>query len=210
MRVAEIFESVQGETTHAGRPCSFVRLAGCDLRCRYCDTSWAWEGGEEMSVEQILLAVERLGPRFVTVTGGEPMLQEATPELCRRLLEKGFEVALETNGQARLDSLPEAVRRIVDVKTPGSGEEDRDFVNLASLRAGDEVKFVLTGEADFRFAVEVCRRFGLEGRFPILLSPVAGQLDPKDLVRWLLASGLDARLNLQLHRLVWPDETRGV
>jgi len=210
MRVSEIFLSIQGETTHAGRPCAFVRLTGCDLRCSYCDSAYAWEGGEEMSVDQILAALEPFAARFVTLTGGEPMLQEQTPELCRYLLAKGWEVALETHGQAPLDSLPQGVRRIVDVKTPGSGEEDLSFVNLRSLRPGDEVKFVVASEADFHWSVEVCRRFGLEGRCPVLLSPVQGKVDPRDLVRWLLASGLAARLNLQLHKLVWPDRDRGV
>ena len=210
MRVSEIFQSIQGETTHAGRPCAFVRLAGCDRRCRYCDTSYAWEGGQDLSVEQILEALAPFKTRFVTVTGGEPMLQADTPLLCRRLLEKGFEVALETHGGVPLDGLPEQVRRIVDVKTPGSGEEDRSFVNLAHLRAQDEVKFVLTSEDDFRWAVEICRRFGLPERCPVLLSPVMGEVDPQDLVRWLLASGLAARVNLQLHKIIWPARTRGV
>ncbi|MBI5546365.1 MAG: radical SAM protein [Deltaproteobacteria bacterium] len=210
MRVTEIFLSIQGETTHAGRPCVFVRLAGCDRRCSYCDSAFAWSGGEERSVEQILSAVEGLGARFVTVTGGEPMLHVETPALCRCLLAAGWEVAVETHGQAPLEGLPTGVRRIVDVKTPGSGAEDRQFLNLESLRAGDEVKFVLTSEADFRWAVEVSRRFRLEGKVPILLSPVFGQVAPWELVAWLLQSGLNARLNLQLHKYVWSPDARGV
>jgi 7-carboxy-7-deazaguanine synthase len=210
MQVSEIFQSIQGETTHAGRPCAFVRVVGCDRRCRYCDTSYAWQGGTPMSVDEILEALSSFKARFVTLTGGEPMLQPETPELCRHLLAAGWEVALETHGQAPLDEVPAGVRRIVDVKTPGSGAEDRLFVNLTTLRAGDEVKFVLTSEADFHWAVAVCRRFGLEGRVPILLSPVFAEVDPKDLVRWLLDSGLQARVNLQLHKIVWSPQARGV
>ena len=210
MRVAEIFQSIQGETTHVGRPCAFVRLAGCDRRCRYCDSSYAWEGGTERSIDQILTALEPFGTRFVTVTGGEPMLQAQTPELCQRLLDAGWEVSLETHGQAPLAGLPAQVRRIVDVKTPGSGAEDRAFINLPFLRPGDEVKLVVTCEADFAWAVEVCRRYELEARVPILLSPAFGLVEPRELVGWLLASGLKARLGLQIHKYIWPPETRGV
>ena len=210
MRVTEIFESIQGETTHAGRPCAFVRFTGCDRRCRYCDSSYAWQGGEERSVEQILQSLSGFKTRFVTLTGGEPMLQEGIEDLCRRLLEEGWEVAVETHGQAPLEGLPQGVRRIVDVKTPGSGAEDRTFVNLASLRPGDEVKFVVTSRSDFDWAVGLCRRFALESKAPILLSPVFGLVEPRDLVAWLLESGLKARLNLQVHKVIWPPDTRGV
>jgi 7-carboxy-7-deazaguanine synthase len=210
MRVAEIFQSIQGETTHAGRPCAFVRFAGCDRRCTYCDTAWAWEGGRDQSVEEIVQGLSGFSTRFVTLTGGEPMLQPNIARLCRRLLEAGFEVALETHGQAPLADLPDGVRRIVDVKTPGSGAEDQSFINLPDLRAQDEVKFVLTSRADFHWAVDVCRRFDLERRVQVLLSPVFGQVDPKDLVEWLLESGLKARINLQIHKLIWPLDTRGV
>lgn len=210
MRVTEIFESIQGETTHAGRPCAFVRFTGCDRRCRYCDSPYAWSGGEERSIDEIHVALAAFGARYVTLTGGEPMLQPELPALCRRLLDAGFEVAVETHGQAPLASLPEGVRRIVDVKTPGSGAEDQTFVNLTSLRPGDEVKFVLTSEADFRWAVEIARRFGLEGKVPILLSPVFGRVEPRDLVAWLLASRLDARVSLQIHKYIWAPDARGV
>lgn len=210
MRVTEIFASIQGETTHAGRPCSFVRFTGCDLRCGYCDSSYAWSGGELRSVDEVLAALAVLGPRFVTLTGGEPLLQPELPALCLRLLERGYEVAVETHGQAPLEALPAGVRRILDVKTPGSGAEDRLFAHLPDVRPGDEVKFVLTSEADFRWAVDVARRFGLEGRVPILLSPVFGRVEPRDLVAWLLASRLDARVGLQLHKYIWAPDARGV
>jgi 7-carboxy-7-deazaguanine synthase len=210
MHVTEIFESIQGETTHAGRPCAFVRFTGCDLRCRYCDSTYAFHGGTAMSREQIVEALLRFKTRFVTLTGGEPMLQKELPQLCGDLLAKGFEVALETHGQAPLAGLPEGVRRIIDVKAPGSGEEDRAFLNLEDLRRGDELKFVIASEADFRWSLEVIRRFDLEGRAPLLLSPVFGSVEPKDLVRWMLEAGLEARLNLQIHKYVWSPQARGV
>lgn len=210
MIVTEIFESIQGETTHAGRPCSFVRFSGCDLRCRYCDTAYAFHGGTRMTREEVASALSRFTTRFATLTGGEPLLQRELPLLCADLLDRGFEVAIETHGQAPLGDLPAGVRRIIDVKTPGSGEEDRAFINLGNLRPGDEVKFVVTSEADFAWSAAVIRRFSLEGRAPLLLSPAFGSAEPADLVRWMLASGLDARLNLQFHKYVWGPNARGV
>lgn len=210
MVVTEIFESIQGETTHAGRLCSFVRFTGCDLRCRYCDSAYAYGGGTRMTREEIAGALKRFRARFTTLTGGEPMLQREVPLLCADLLGQGFEVAVETHGQAPLGHLPRGVRRIIDVKTPGSGEEDRAFINLGDLQPGDEVKFVVTSEADFRWSADVIRRFSLEGKVPLLLSPVPGAVEPADLVRWMVADGLDARLNLQLHKIIWGPSARGV
>lgn len=210
MNVTEIFESIQGETTHAGRPCAFVRFTGCDLRCGYCDSTYAFQGGTKMSSAEILERLAAFRTRFVTLTGGEPMLQKQLPELCRELLASGWEVAIETHGQAPLERLPEGVRRIIDVKTPGSGEPDTGFLNLGSLRPGDEVKFVLCSEEDFHWSAEVIRRFELERQVPVLLSPVFGRVEPRDLVRWLLESGLNARVHLQIHKFIWSPNTRGV
>ncbi len=210
MRVTEIFQSIQGETSHAGRPCVFIRFTGCDRRCVYCDSAYAWSGGEDRSIDEIVAAASSFPSRFATLTGGEPMLQRDLPALAQRLLDEGWEVALETHGQVPLSGLPAGVRRIVDVKTPGSGVEDRLFLNLADLRPTDEVKFVVTCESDFSWALAVCRRFDLTRRAVVLLSPVLGRVDPKDLVRWLLDSGLQARLSLQIHKFIWPAETRGV
>jgi 7-carboxy-7-deazaguanine synthase len=210
MRVTEIFCSVQGETTQAGRPCAFVRFTGCDLRCQYCDTAYAFSGGEQMSRNEILARLSDFPTRFVTLTGGEPMLQKELPDLCRDLLGVGYEVSIETHGQLPTDALPEQVARIFDVKTPGSGEVTRDFNYLHHLRPGDEVKFVICSEADFRWSVDVIRTHQLEGRTPILISPAHGRIDPKDLVRWMLETGLQARLNLQIHKYIWGDAARGV
>jgi 7-carboxy-7-deazaguanine synthase len=210
MVVTEIFESIQGETTQAGRLCSFVRFTGCDLRCRYCDSAYAYEGGTRMTGEEIVGALKRFRARFTTLTGGEPMLQREVPLLCAELLGQGFEVAVETHGQAPLGDLPRGVRRIIDVKTPGSGEEDRAFINLGDLKLGDEIKFVVTSKADFRWSADVIRRFSLEGKVPLLLSPAPGAVEPADLVRWMLADGVGARLNLQLHKVIWGPNARGV
>lgn len=210
MRVVEIFESIQGETTQAGCPSVFVRFSGCDLRCKYCDTTFAYEGGVEYSLDEIVKQLAGFSSRSVTLTGGEPMLQSELPELCRELSNGGWKVYVETHGQKPLVSLPANISRIIDVKTPGSGCEDQAFVNLHMLHPGDEVKFVLTSEFDFWWSVQVCRRFGLESKVPILLSPVVGLVDPIVLVRWLLGSGLQARINLQIHKIIWGANVRGV
>lgn len=208
--INEIFESIQGETTQAGRPCLFVRFTGCDLRCRYCDTRYAHEEGARWSGEKILERLRGRRTRFVTLTGGEPTLQRELPELCRDLLAEGFEVAIETHGQRPLDMLPAAVRRIVDLKTPGSGCEDTRLVNLAALRSSDELKVVVTSRADFDWARRIVERFELDRRLPVVFSPAFGEVEPRDLVAWLLDSKLDARIGLQLHKLIWDPAARGV
>jgi 7-carboxy-7-deazaguanine synthase len=210
VRVTEIFYSLQGEGTRAGRPCVFVRFTGCDLRCVYCDSAYAFQGGEERSREEILAEVARIPCRFVLLTGGEPMLQRELPELARDLLARGYEVAVETHGQAPLDALPREVIRIADVKTPGSGQPATALDWLDRLAPHDEVKFVVTSEADFRWSADVIRARRLEGRCAILFSAVWGAVDPKALARWLLDSGLDARLSLQIHKVLWGADARGV
>jgi 7-carboxy-7-deazaguanine synthase len=210
MRVTEIFFSIQGEGTRAGRPCVFVRFTGCDLRCNYCDTAYAFTGGREASRAEILAEVARHPCRFVLLTGGEPMLQPELPALSQDLLDRGYEVAVETHGQLPLDGLPGGVVRIADVKTPESGEAAMDLSWLARLRPGDEVKFVVSSEADFRWALEVIRGHGLEDRVTVLVGPVLGRVAPADLAGWILESGLLGRLNLQLHKVIWGVEARGV
>jgi 7-carboxy-7-deazaguanine synthase len=210
MRVTEIFFSLQGEGTRAGRPCVFVRFTGCDLRCVWCDTAYAFHGGRDLSREEILAEVAAFPARFVCLTGGEPLLQRELPELSRELLARGYEVAVETHGQRPLDLLPREVIRIVDVKTPGSGEETRDFAYLDRLERHDEVKFVVASAEDFRWSLDVVRRHRLEGRVEVLFSPVWGAVDPKDLARWMLEAPVDARLSLQVHKVIWGAEARGV
>jgi 7-carboxy-7-deazaguanine synthase len=211
MRVTEIYTSIQGETQYAGLLCTLVRTTGCDLRCGYCDSAFAFHGGSEMTVDQVMAEVARLGAPLVLLTGGEPMLQRELPELARRLLGAGYRVMIETSGAHPLDTLPEAVVRVIDIKTPGSGESHRNRLELLrDVRPGDAVKFVLVDEADYQWAAQVIREQGLAGRTEVLLSPVHGHLDPKNVVEWMTRDRLPARLNLQLHKYIWEPETRGV
>jgi 7-carboxy-7-deazaguanine synthase len=210
VRVTEIFFSIQGEGTRAGRPCVFVRFTGCDLRCGYCDTTYAFHGGRDMTRAEILAEVERHPCRLVLLTGGEPTLQKELPDLARDLLARGWEVTVETHGQRPLGALPREVVRIADVKTPGSGEPATDLAWLEALAPHDEVKFVVCSQDDFRWSLDVVRRHRLEGRVEVLFSPVHGAVDPKDLAAWMLASGVRARLNLQLHKIVWGADARGM
>ena len=210
MQVTEIFFSIQGEGSRAGRPCVFVRFTGCDLRCVYCDTAYAFHGGRPMSRPEILAEVGRHPTRLVCLTGGEPLLQKELPALARDLVERGYEVTVETHGQLPLDALPPEVARIADVKTPGSGEPATDLGWLAGLSPRDEVKFVVCSREDFSWSLDVIRRHRLEGRVELLLSPSHGQVDPRDLAGWMLESGVRARLNLQLHKVVWGADARGV
>jgi 7-carboxy-7-deazaguanine synthase len=210
MQVTEIFFSIQGEGTRAGRPCVFVRFTGCDLRCVYCDTAYAFHGGTDMTRAEILESVARYPCRFVLLTGGEPMLQRELPDLAQDLLARGYEVAVETHGQRPLDALPRQAIRIVDVKTPASGEVATDFGYLDRLAPHDEVKFVVCSEEDFRWSADVVRRHRLEGRTAVLFSPSWGQVALRDLARWILDSGLDARMSIQIHKVIWGPDVRGV
>jgi 7-carboxy-7-deazaguanine synthase len=210
MRVTEIFFSLQGEGTRAGLPCVFVRFTGCDLRCVYCDTAYAFHGGTEMAPEAVLEAVAKFPCRLVLLTGGEPLLQRDLPALARALLDRGYEVTVETHGQRPLEALPAEAIRIVDVKTPDSGEVATDLGYLDRLARHDEVKFVVSSRADFDWSLDVVRRHALEGRVHVLFSPVWGRVEPRELAAWVLASGVDARLSLQIHKVIWGAEARGV
>jgi 7-carboxy-7-deazaguanine synthase len=212
LTVFEIYASIQGESTHAGRPCTFVRLAACDLRCVWCDTPYAFTGGTRMSIEEILTEVDRLGVPLVELTGGEPMLQPEAPALMGRLLDRGYTVLLETGGHRPLDRVPPAVIKIVDVKCPGSGEASKmHWPNLDQLAPHDEVKFVIADRADFDYACDVVGRHQLEARVAaVLFSPAHGSLAPDQLARWILESRVPARLQIQAHKYIWSPETRGV
>jgi 7-carboxy-7-deazaguanine synthase len=211
MRITEIYASVQGETQYAGLPCTLVRTTGCDLRCTYCDTAYAFYGGQDMAIEDILAEVRRLGPRLVLLTGGEPMLQREIVALADLLLADGYRVMIETSGAHAVDALPPAVIRIVDVKTPSSGESRRmHWPALERLRPQDAVKFVLGDEADYQYVTQVIRAHDLGARTEVLLSPVHGRLDPRELVSWMLRDRLPARLNLQLHKYVWGADAQSV
>jgi 7-carboxy-7-deazaguanine synthase len=211
MRITEIYASVQGETQYAGLPCTLVRTTGCDLRCTYCDSAFAFHGGRDMTLDEIVAEVGRLGAPLVLLTGGEPMLQKEMPALAARLLQDGYRVMIETSGAHALDTLPPEVVRIVDVKTPGSGESHRmRWEALDGLRPRDAAKFVLTSEDDYRWATEVIRERRLADRTEVLLSPMHGRLAPETLVSWMLRDRLPARLNLQIHKYIWSPDTRGV
>ncbi len=210
MRVTEIFFSIQGESTHAGKPCVFVRFTGCDLRCGYCDTEYAFYGGKAMSRAEIHGEIARHSAHFVCLTGGEPMLQKELPELAQELLDRGYQVSVETHGQHPLDRLPRGVCKIVDLKTPGSHEQHTDFSQLKKLVPGDELKVVVTDEPDFHWAVRIIDELDLWSRVPVLFSPAYGSVEARDLARWLLESKRPARLQLQLHKLVWGAQARGV
>jgi 7-carboxy-7-deazaguanine synthase len=210
--VNEIFHSIQGESLHAGRPCVFVRLTGCNLRCPYCDTTYAFEEGRSMEMEAVLARVRRFDCRLVEVTGGEPLLQEEASDLITRLLDEGYEVLLETNGSLSIDRVDPRCVRIVDVKCPGSGASNRmDWDNLNHLNASDQLKFVITDRRDYEYARSVIHRRPPQLAWDhLLFSPVRGALAPRELARWILEDGLAARLHLQLHAIIWPDLTRGV
>ncbi len=211
LRVNEIFYSIQGESTRAGRPCVLVRLTGCQMRCHWCDTAYSFYEGEWRSLDEVLAEVESYGCDLVEVTGGEPLLQPGTPALLAALCDRGLEVLLETGGGLAISGLDPRVRRILDVKCPGSGEAEHNlWSNLDRLTPRDEVKFVLADQADYLWAREVVHRYRLPERCPVHFAPVHGRLAPADLAAWVLRDRLRVRLQLQLHKLIWEPDARGV
>src|SRR5687767_6523564 len=212
LTVNEIYLSVQGESTHVGRPCVFVRLTACDLRCVWCDTPYAFTGGRKMSVEEVVAAVRELNCNLVELTGGEPLLQADAIPLMAQLIDVGFEVLLETGGHLPIDWLPAGVHAIMDVKCPGSGEASKmHWPNLDAITRDHEVKFVIADRTDYEYAREVIATHDLGSRAgAVLLSPVHGVQRADDLVRWMLEDHLPARLQIQAHKYIWTPETRGV
>ncbi len=212
LTINEIFYSIQGESTYAGRPCVLVRLTACDLRCSWCDTEYAFHEGRKQSLEEVLAEVDRLGCSLVEVTGGEPLLQEAVYPLMRSLLDRGNTVLLETGGHRSTADVPEAVVTILDVKCPGSGESHRnDWSNLERLRPHDEAKFVVMDREDYEFARDVIAKYRLGARVAAVhLSPAHGVMDLRRLSEWVLADRLPVRVQVQLHKYIWDSGTRGV
>jgi 7-carboxy-7-deazaguanine synthase len=212
LTVNEIFHSIQGESTHAGRPCVFVRLTACDLRCRWCDTPYAFHEGRKMSVDEVVADVTARGCDVVEVTGGEPLLQPDVYPLMQRLLDSGKTVLIETGGHRSIAQVPAGVIKIMDVKCPGSGESEKnDWSNLAHLGVNDEVKFVIADRADYEFARDIVKRERLLERVnAVLFSPVHGEVDPKELSAWVIADRLPVRVQLQMHKYIWSPTTRGV
>ena len=212
LSINEIFYSIQGESTYAGKPCVFVRLAGCDLRCSWCDTSYAFGEGRKMSIDDIVRQVGGYGTALVEVTGGEPLLQEDVYPLMERLLDEGQTVLLETGGQIDVSRVPGAVVKVMDVKCPASGESDKvDWGNIDRLGSRDQVKFVIQDRRDYEFARDTVTRHALDRRCAaVLFSPVHGVLNPKELSEWILEDRLPVRLQLQIHKHIWGADVRGV
>jgi 7-carboxy-7-deazaguanine synthase len=206
LRITEIFYSLQGESASTGFPTVFVRLTGCPLRCDYCDTTYAFTGGMSMTLEEILERVARYRTRFVTVTGGEPLAQKHSLDLLARLCDRGYHVALETSGALDVSTVDARVIKVVDLKTPGSGEVDRNrYDNLDHLQPHDQVKFVICDRADYEWSVEKLRQFELDRHCEVLFSPTYGQQDATELADWVLADQLPVRMQVQLHKYLWGD-----
>jgi 7-carboxy-7-deazaguanine synthase len=212
LTINEIFHSIQGESTHTGRPCVFVRLTACDLRCSWCDTPYAFTEGKKMSIDDVMARVERYGCDLVEITGGEPLLQRDVYPLMEQLLASGKTVMVETGGHLSIKDVPSPVIRIMDVKCPGSGESGKNhWENLTLLGSQDEVKFVIRDRTDYEYARDVVVRHRLIDRTAaVLFSPVHGVLPAKDLAAWILADRLPVRLQLQAHKYIWGPEVRGV
>ena len=212
LTINEIFHSIQGESTHTGRPCVFVRLTACDLRCSWCDTPYAFTEGQKMTLDDVLERVKGYGCDLVEITGGEPLLQRDVYPLMEQLLASGKTVMVETGGHRSIKDVPSDVIRIVDVKCPGSGESAKNhWENLDLLSLRDEVKFVIRDRADYEYAKDVVARYGLLDRTAaVLFSPVHGVLDAKDLAAWILEDRVPVRLQLQAHKYIWEPHTRGV
>jgi 7-carboxy-7-deazaguanine synthase len=213
LKVNEIFYSIQGESSYAGLPCVFVRLTGCNLRCSYCDASYAYEGGNDLGIGEIIDRVKSYRCRLVEITGGEPLIQKDTPHLIYALLEKGLEVLLETNGSLDISLVDGRCTKIVDIKCPSSGEDKKnDLGNLKRLSVKDEIKFVIGSREDYLYAqniMSLINKRNLKIK-PPLLSPLYNRMDPKLLAEWIVADHLDVRLQIQLHKIIWGPETRGV
>lgn len=211
MDVCEIFYSIQGESTYSGLPCVFIRTSGCNLRCSYCDTRYAYQGGVDIPVARILAQVRSYECHLVEITGGEPLLQEDLNLLISSMLEDGYEVLLETNGSLSIESVDPRVVKIMDLKCPDSGMSQRIcWENLQHLTGHDQVKFVLSSRRDYEWAKGIMAKYPLLSEIEVLISTAFGALEPKDVVKWMLDDRLDARFQLQIHKYIWHPETRGV
>lgn len=210
LNVVEIFRSLQGESRFQGLPCCFVRLAGCDLNCTWCDTPYARHAlGKPMTIPQIIDAVDALGPKMVLITGGEPLMQRAAPILAFRFTQRGFTTLVETNGAYDISTLAYPILRILDMKCPSSGMHERmEWYNLGHVSEEDEVKFVIADRRDYEYARNLIEKHALTGRTNVVMSPVHERLNPGDLGDWILFDNLDIRLQIQLHKLIWPDRVR--
>jgi 7-carboxy-7-deazaguanine synthase len=211
LKINEIFYSIQGESLYAGLPCIFVRLTGCNLRCAYCDTRYAYDAGSMMSINSIMEKIAAYSCRLVEITGGEPLIQEATPHLITYLIEAGYTVLLETNGSIDIHAVDDRCIRIMDVKCPGSGTSDKiNYNNFKYLSSKDQIKFVIADAVDYAFAKHILRvHLPPDTSIAVLFSPAFGMMDPSLLAEWILTDGLNVRLQLQLHKILWPHDSKG-
>lgn len=211
LKINEIYASIQGESSHTGLPCVFIRLTGCNLRCSWCDTAYAFYAGNDLTIEETLQKVDTFGLPLVEITGGEPLLQEDVYPLMEALLKKGYRVMLETSGALPIDKVPQRVIKILDIKCPGSGEEKKNHLeNLKLLSPHDEVKFVLLDRADYEWSRDLLRKYDLAPSTQVLFSPVYDKLNLKDLSQWILKDRLAVRLQTQLHKVIWSKDAIGV
>jgi len=211
LRVNEIFKSIQGESSYAGIPSVFVRLTGCNLRCSYCDTTYAYDEGAEMSVNEILSTIKGYGCKNVCITGGEPLLQSSIIKLIDLLKKSHYKIFVETGGSINIDILPKAVTRIMDIKCPDSGmDKEMDWDNIDRLKSSDEVKFIILSKKDYEWAKRITRKYKLTDRAQILFGVTYGRMKPKTLAGWILKDNLEVRFQLQLQKYIWPNKVRGV
>ncbi len=211
MKVCEIFSSIQGESSFAGIPCAFIRLTGCNLRCSYCDTSYAYYEGQELTVDDVIREVQRTGINLVEITGGEPLLQNESHLLIKRLIDEGYTVLVETNGSQDIKKIAKKAIVILDIKTPGSGmSKEMDFSNLDYIKSSDEIKFVITNREDYEWSKDIIQKYKLMEKCKLLFSPAFGTLPPENLAKWIIGDKLKIRFNLQLHKYIFSSEQRGI
>ena len=211
MKVCEIFTSIQGESSFAGLPCTFIRLTGCNLRCSYCDTSYAYYEGQELTADEIIREVQRTGINLVEITGGEPLLQNESHLLIKRLIDEGYKVLVETNGSQDIKKIGKKAIVILDIKTPGSGmSKEMDFSNLNYIKSSDEIKFVITNREDYEWSKDIIQKYKLMEKCKLLFSPAFGTLPPENLAKWIIGDKLKIRFNLQLHKYIFSSEQRGI
>ena len=211
MKVCEIFSSIQGESSFAGLPCTFIRLTGCNLRCSYCDTSYAYYEGQELTTDEIIREVQRTGINLVEITGGEPLLQNESHLLIKRLIDEGYKVLVETNGSQDIKKIAKKAIVILDIKTPGSDmSKEMDFSNLDYIKSSDEIKFVITNREDYEWSKDIIQKYKLMEKCKLLFSPAFGTLPPENLAKWIIGDKLKIRFNLQLHKYIFSAEQRGI
>ena len=211
MRITEIFHSIQGESSFAGMPCTFIRLTGCNLRCTWCDTEYSFYGGTEMTAGEVYTEIEKIGCKMVEFTGGEPLLQKAVYPLIAELLDREYTVLVETGGSINLSNLDPRAIKVMDIKCPGSGMQDKmNFANIDLLTGRDEIKFVILDQNDYNYAKNIIEKYNLTLKTNVLVSPVYGRLDLKTLAEWILRDKVNVRFQIQLHKYIWGPEMRGV